>query len=111
MHRGAVSDRALLSLGDRDRDQQKRHADAVVEPALDVEPLTDARRNPGIGDDRLPQRSVGRSEHDRKQDGLDEHELSEQGHTRESAGHDGQRQPDREQAKQARRTRGAMLRG
>ena len=52
-----------------------------------------------MGNHRLPQRSVGRGKHDRKQDCLDEHELSEQGHTRESARHDGQWQPDREQAK------------
>ena len=39
LERGAVSDRARFRLGDRDRDQEQRHADAVVEPALDVEPL------------------------------------------------------------------------
>ena len=37
----ATSGRALLRFGNRDRDQEQRHADAVVEPALDVEPLTD----------------------------------------------------------------------
>ncbi len=42
VQRRAASDRALLRLGDRDHDQEKRHADAIVEPALDVEPLTDA---------------------------------------------------------------------
>ena len=99
LHCRTVSDRALLRLGDRDRDQEERHADAVVQPALDVEPLTHAGRNAGIGDDRLPQCSVGRGEHDREQDGLDQHELAKQCNTCESAGHDGQRQPDREQAK------------
>ena len=99
VHRRAVSDRALVRLGNRDRDQEQRDADAVVEPALDIEALADARRNPGVGNDRLPERSVRRGEHDRKQHGLDERELSEHGDTRESAGHDRQRQPDREQAK------------
>ena len=47
LHRRAVSDRARLRLGDRDRDEQQRHADPVVEPALDVEPLTDRVREPG----------------------------------------------------------------
>jgi hypothetical protein len=70
-----------------------------VEPTLDIETLADARRNPGVGNDRLPERSVRRGEHDRKQHGLDERELSEHDDTRESAGHDRQRQPDREQAK------------
>ena len=99
LHRRAVSDRALLRLGDRDRDQEQRHADAVVEPALDIEPLTNTRGNTGIGDDRLPQRSVRRGEHDREQDGLDQGELRKHGNTRERAGHNRQRQPDRKQAK------------
>ena len=47
LQRLAVSDRALFRLGDRDRDQEQRHADAVVEPALDVEPLTDCVTEPG----------------------------------------------------------------
>jgi hypothetical protein len=99
VHRSAVSDRTLVRLGDRDRDQEQSDADAVVEPTLDIETLADARRDPGVGNDRLPERSVRRGEHDRKQHGLDERELSEHDDTRESAGHDRQRQPDREQAK------------
>ena len=39
LERRAVSDRTRFRLGDRDRDQEQWHADAVVEPALDVEPL------------------------------------------------------------------------
>ena len=42
LERRAVSDRARFRLGNRDRDQEQGHADAVVEPALDIEPLTDA---------------------------------------------------------------------
>jgi hypothetical protein len=53
----------------------------------------------GVGHDRLSERGVRRGEHDRKQHGLDERELSEHGDTRERTGHDRQRQPDREQAK------------
>ena len=71
VRRRAVSDRAFVRLGDRDGDQEQRDADAVVEPTLDVETLADARRNPRIGDDRLPERSVRRGEHDREQHGLD----------------------------------------
>ena len=78
VQRGAVSDRAFLCFGDRDGDQEKRHADAVVEPALDVQALTHARRDARVGDDRLSQRGIRRGEHDREQDRLDEHELPEQ---------------------------------
>ena len=38
---GAVADRALLGLGDGEGDEEDRHADPVVQPALDVEPLAD----------------------------------------------------------------------
>src|SRR4029453_9802645 len=82
VHRSAVSDRTLVRLGDRDRDQEQWDADAVVEPTLDIETLADARRDPGVGNDRLPKRSVRRGEHDRKQHGLDERELSEHDNTR-----------------------------
>ena len=37
----AVPDRALLGLGDRERDEEQGDADAVVESALDVEALAD----------------------------------------------------------------------
>ena len=44
--------------------------DAVVEPALDVESLPHRRRDPGVGDRRLPERGVGR-----RQDDGDERQL------------------------------------
>ena len=53
-------------VGQRDGGEQQRHADAVVEPALDVEPLADALRHARLGDDRLPERRVGRRQHDRR---------------------------------------------
>ena len=84
MYRRAVSDRALVRLGYRDRDQEQRNADAVVEPALDIQALADARWNPRVGDDRLAERGVRRSEHDREQHGLDERELPEHGDGREA---------------------------
>ena len=36
------------------QDQQKRHTNPVVEPALDVETLADADRQPRVADYRLP---------------------------------------------------------
>ena len=59
-----------LDVGDRDGREQQRHADPVVEPALDVEPLADPLRHARLGDDRLPQRGVGRRQHDRQDHGL-----------------------------------------
>ena len=42
---GARRHRAFVPLGDRERDEEQRHADAVVEAALDVEALPDPRRD------------------------------------------------------------------
>ena len=47
-----------------DGGEQQRHADAVVEAALDVERLADPLRHARLGDDRLAQRGVGRRQHD-----------------------------------------------
>ena len=38
---GPAPDRSLLGLGDRDRDEQQRDTDAVIEPAFDIETLAD----------------------------------------------------------------------
>ena len=48
--------------GDRQRDREDRHADAVVEPALDVEALTHQRGQGRQGHDGLAERGIGRSE-------------------------------------------------
>jgi hypothetical protein len=62
----------------RGRPQGAWHTDAVVEAALDVQPLADARRQPLLGHDRLTQRGIGGREHDREHDRLKEDELAEQ---------------------------------
>ena len=69
---GVVGDRAGLGLGERDRDEEQRHAEAVVEAALDVEPLADPRRDPLVGDDRLAERGVRAREHDGEHERLGE---------------------------------------
>ena len=88
-----------FDVGDRDRGEQQRHADAVVEAALDVEALADPLRHARLGHDRLPERGVGRRQHDREDHRLLDGQLAEaprQPRPRPSS--DRQRQPDAEQA-------------
>ena len=73
-----VPDRPLLRLGDRERDQEERHADPVVQPALHVEALPDAHREPLERDDGLPERGVGGREDDREDERLRPAEVVEQ---------------------------------
>ena len=69
--RGAAALRDLrFDVGHGHGREQQRHADSVVEPALDVEPLADPARDARLGDDRLPERGVGRRQHDRQDQGL-----------------------------------------
>ena len=97
--RGAATLRDLgLDVGHRDRREQQRHADPVVEPALDVQPLADPRRDARLGDDRLPERGVGRREHHRQDHRLLDGQRAEDRRRREGAERDRQRQPDAEQA-------------
>ena len=58
-----VGRRGVSGIGLRDgkRDREQRHAQAVVEAALDVQPLTDTRRQVLVGDDGLAQCGVGRA--------------------------------------------------
>ena len=64
--------RPLVRLGERERDEEERDADSVVEAALDVESLADPRRDPLVGHDRLPERCVGAGEHDREHERLEQ---------------------------------------
>ena len=50
--------------------EQQRHADPVVEPALDVQPLADPARDARLGDDRLAEGGVGRRQDDPEDDRL-----------------------------------------
>ena len=45
-----------------ERDQQQGDADPIVEAALDVQSLTDARWEPWLGHHRLAERGIGRRE-------------------------------------------------
>jgi hypothetical protein len=84
-------------VGRRDGREQQRHADAVVEPAFDVESLADPLRHARLGDDRLPEGSVGRRQHDREDHGLFDAELPEDRCRRHRAQEEGQRQADGEE--------------
>ena len=59
-----------LDIGRRYGREQERHADPVVEPALDVQALADPSRDARLGDDRLAERGVGRRQDDREDHGL-----------------------------------------
>ena len=60
--RRAVGDEAELTRGDRQHERHDRGGDAVVEPALHVEPSSEPRRDARVVDDLHAERSVGRSE-------------------------------------------------
>ena len=73
----AVADRAGLGLCHRERDEEERHADAVVQPALDVQALPDPRREPRQRHDRLAECGVGRRQHDRENERFSPRQLPE----------------------------------
>ena len=72
VHRRVGSQGPVVPLGDRERDEEERDADSVVEATLDVETLPDPRRDPLVGDDRLAKRCVRAGEHDRQHQRLDQ---------------------------------------
>ena len=56
-----------LDVGSGDGGEQQRHADPVVETALDIEALADPARHARRGHDRLAESGVGRRQ-DHRQD-------------------------------------------
>ena len=94
--RRAVPDGTGLGVRDREHDQEQWHADAVVEAALDVEPLSDMRRQIFARDHGLPQGGVGRRENDGEQQHLRPFETAEHQCGGAEPGKDGQRQADSE---------------
>ena len=87
-----------FDIGGGDGGEQERHADPVVEPALDVQALADPARDARIGDDRLAERGVGRRQDDPDDGRLPEGQLAEDRRRRERTESDGQGQADPEQA-------------
>jgi len=71
--------------------EEQRHADPVVETALDVQALADPTRDPRLGDDRLPESGVGRRQDDPDDGGLPEGQLAEDHGSRERSEGDRQR--------------------
>jgi hypothetical protein len=92
-----VRDRARLRLGDREGDEEHRHADPVVEAALDVEALADSGGQAPVGHDRLAERGVGRSEHDREHSRLRQRQVVDQAYREERTKDDRERKADSEQ--------------
>ena len=90
----AVADRTVLRERDCERDEEERHADAVVQSALDVEALPDADGQPRRRHDRLPEGGVGGGEDDGEDERLGPREVTQQDERREEAGADRERQAD-----------------
>ena len=87
----------VVDFGRRERDQQQRHADPVVEAALDVEALPDPRRKPRLGHDGLPERSIRGREQDGEHDRLGGDQMREHNSSKNRAENDGERQTDGQQ--------------
>ena len=67
-----------MDVGGRHGREQQRHADPVVEPALDVEPLADPLWHARLGDDGLAERRVRRRQDDPDDHGLLDAQLPEE---------------------------------
>ena len=85
-----------LGRGDRERGDEDRHAEAVVQAALDVQRLADPCGQARERDDGLPERRVGGGEDDRQDEGLRPGQRAKEGESGEEAEADRQRQPDPE---------------
>jgi hypothetical protein len=95
---GAAAARDVrFHVGHRHGGEQQRDADPVVQAALDVQSLADSWRDARLGDDCLPECSVGGRQHDRQDDGLCDGDLPEDHSRRNGAERDRQRQADTEQ--------------
>ena len=94
-----MADRSLLGQCDRERDQEERHADAVVEAGLHVQALTDTDGEALGRHDDLTQRRVGRREDDRDEERLGPGEVGQQDERGGESGEDRERQPDPEQSR------------
>ena len=84
--------------GDGERDREQGYAHPVVEAALDVQPLADARGEVLVGDDGLTERRIGGCQHDRQDGRLGPRHVVEDDAGGEGAGDDRQRKTDAEQA-------------
>ena len=86
-----------IDLREADRDEEERHADAVVQAALDVQTLPDQRGQAWVGDDRLPERGIGAREADGEEERLRPVQAGEDPSADERARDDRQGQADAEQ--------------
>ncbi len=77
--------------------EQDRHADPVVEAALDVECLPDIRRHSLIPHHRCAERRVRRGEHRRQNRDLEQREFGKEGEPEAQPGDNRQGQTDEQQ--------------
>ena len=87
-----------LDIRERDRGEQQRHADPVVQAALDVEALADPRHDARIGDDCLSERGICRRQDHADDHGLAEGQLVEDDACDECSERDGEGKADSEEA-------------
>ncbi len=90
-NRVSVADLARLGLRESERNEQERHTDTVVEPALDIEALTDAGRQAAFGQNGLPEGGVCRREHHAQNDRFRDRQRSKEQACEERSGDDRQR--------------------
>ena len=95
-------ERASLGIRECQRDQERWDAEAVVEAALDIESLPDRHGQALVADNRLPERGIGRGQHDGEHHRLCQPEVRQHQHRSDRAGNHGQRQPNPEQARRHR---------
>ena len=97
--RGAAALRDLrLHVGHRHGCEQQRHADTVVEPTLDVQPLADPPWDARFRHNGLPQRGVGWRQHNCQDHGLCDCQPVEDHSRHEGTERDRERQSDPEQS-------------
>ena len=96
-NRTPVADCSRLGLRDRQHDPEHRHADPVIQAALDVQALSNSAREPHQRDDSLAEGCVGRRENHRKQQRLGPQSSGNTTRARTETGHERQRQADPEQ--------------
>ena len=95
---GRGAELAGLRLRDREHDEEQRHADAVVQTALDVQTLANPRRQPRQRDDGLPECSIGGGEDHGEEQSLGPRERPEEHGADGEADDECQREPEPEQA-------------
>ena len=95
----ARAERAFVGLGNGERDEEERHAEAVVEPALHIEALPDPGRDAPVRHDRLPEGGIRARQDDREDERLDEADPGEDDGAGQCPGRNGHGKAEPEEAR------------